>query len=494
MLSVLRLLALAALCRLAFPQGQNQLDASPTLFTVMAAINSAGYDVDLDSPSNHPLRAAVRKAIAARHPASLEEIRRFYQAHTGANRGQQLSQYISFGLCLKDPPSFEFRYEQDQLPPDVRALAGFEVLLKKFYEEAQVGALWRQAQPALEALLARYQPVILKDVQQVNLYLRTPGASVRFKRFQIYIEPLGAPNVILTRSYVDDYFVVLTPSPEPDFDQIRRAYLHYLIDPLMLMNAEKLDKKRPLIDLAQASPVLDDAYKEDFSLLAGMSLVRAVEARLSPASAAGRQAQVDRAVNEGFILAAYFYEALPAFEKDVRSLRFYVGEMIDGIDLAKEDKRLANVEFVSKRTERVVRAAPAEKPAPQTGLEKTLADAEQLYEKRDLPAAKAAYRQALKTEGPKAAQARAYYGLARIAVLEKDSVAETLFEHALELDPEPAVKAWLHIYLARLAAADEEFDRALEHYKAALAVDGISETARGYAQRELQAVEGRLKQ
>ncbi len=40
---------------------QGQLDGSPALFSVLAAINAAGYDADLDSPANHPLRAAVRK-------------------------------------------------------------------------------------------------------------------------------------------------------------------------------------------------------------------------------------------------------------------------------------------------------------------------------------------------------------------------------------------------------------------------------------------------
>jgi len=37
-----------------------QLDASPTLFTIMTAINAAGYSADLSSPNNHPLRDQIR--------------------------------------------------------------------------------------------------------------------------------------------------------------------------------------------------------------------------------------------------------------------------------------------------------------------------------------------------------------------------------------------------------------------------------------------------
>ena len=47
------LVALAA--RAGTPE-RGQLDASPTLFTVMAAINLAGYDADLSSPNSDPLR------------------------------------------------------------------------------------------------------------------------------------------------------------------------------------------------------------------------------------------------------------------------------------------------------------------------------------------------------------------------------------------------------------------------------------------------------
>ena len=484
---VIRLLAFVFLCRYSFAQAQNQLDSSQALFTVLAAINASGYDTDLDSPSNHPLRAAIRQAVAARNPPSLAALRRFYEAHPAGGRQQQFSQYVTFGLCLEEPPKFKFRYPAGQLPPDVQALAGFEVLLKQFYEEAGIAELWRRSQPAILELLARYQPRIIEDVRQVNLYLRNPTSGARFKRFQIFVEPLAAPNITETRTYMDDYFVVLTPSPQPNFDLIRRAYLHYLIDPMMLANSEKLSKKRPLIDLAQASPILEDIYKEDYSLLSGMSLVLAVEARLAPISQ--RQALVALAMSEGFILTACFFEALPAYEKDERSMRFYVGELIDGIDLAREDKRIAKVEFASRKTARVVRSqVKAPEPTP---IE--LADA--LYEQRDLAGARAAYRKIIEGGSARPVHARAYYGLARIAVLEKDpELAEKLFEKAQDLDPEPAVKAWLHIYLARLAAAAGEQERAVEQYKAALAVEGSSDTARAYAQKELQAAQARLKE
>ena len=45
---------------------KGQLDASPALFAVMAAINAAGYDADAASPTNSPLRETIRKELAAK--------------------------------------------------------------------------------------------------------------------------------------------------------------------------------------------------------------------------------------------------------------------------------------------------------------------------------------------------------------------------------------------------------------------------------------------
>ena len=52
-----------------------QLDASPSVFTVMAAINAAGYDDDVASPHNARLRMDIRNELAKRNIPSLEGIR-----------------------------------------------------------------------------------------------------------------------------------------------------------------------------------------------------------------------------------------------------------------------------------------------------------------------------------------------------------------------------------------------------------------------------------
>jgi tetratricopeptide (TPR) repeat protein len=467
--------------------GQGQLDASPTLFTVLAAINAAGYDADLDSPSTHPLRLAVRNEIASRNLPVVQQLKLFYNMHWQRDSTAVLSQYISFALSVDGPPNFKYRFRTVDLPPDVAPLEGLPDLMARFYRDARIEDLWKKAQPAFEEAIARYHEPVTQAVFQVNAYLRNPTRGYLGRRFQIYLDLLGAPNQIQARSYADDYFIVLTASPEPQVDDVRHAYLHYLLDPLGIKYGDALLKKRGLGDFALAAPALPDYYKNDFVLLATESLIKAVESRLASGSAARKQEMVSEALREGYILTPFFAEQLPLFEKQEADMRQYFPEMIKAMDLRKEDARLANVQFAEHVKVRRAKEAPVRRPAPLTGAAKTMEEAERLYTARDLDKARQAYMQALQETTENPVHAKAYYGLARIAVLEKNpELAEKLFRKTLELSPEPYVKGWTLVYLGRLADAAGEREQATSYYKDALAVDGASAAARQAAQKGIE--------
>lgn len=464
--------------------GQNQLDGNVTLFTVLAAINAAGYDAELDSPSNHPLRKAVREAVRARKPASLARMKQLFEARRAWNWNAELSQYISFALSVEGPPDFKPRFSPNRMPPDTVALEGLSPVLAEFYREAGIEELWRQSQPAIEEAVERYHAPISKAIFDANVYLRNPLSGMAGRRFQVIVDLLGAPNQVHTRSFADDYFVVVTHGPRERVEEIRHAYLHYLLDPLAIRYQQHLEPKKGLGDLAHGSPLLNEGYKNDFVLLAGMSLVKAVEARIDRGLGVRH---VEQAMREGFVLTAYFYEALGQYEKQEQALRLYLPAMIDAIDVRREDERIAKVEFATKEQTRVVKPVAPAGP-PMSGMEKALAAAEALYEKRSLEAARAAWQEILRQTPVPGAHAKAWFGLARIATLEKQPErALEFFGKTLETNPEPFERAWAHVYLARLALATTDPDPgvARQHYEAALAVEGASDGARKAAQSEL---------
>jgi tetratricopeptide (TPR) repeat protein len=474
-------IALAAALASAQP-GAGQLDASPALFTVLAAINAAGYNAELSSPTTHPLRHQMRQAVAQRNPKSLERLKRFYQEHRLENANSDLRQYVSFALSVDGPPSFKPKFPPNRMPPDAAALEGLSELLAEFHREAGIDELWAAAQPAFDQAIARYHEPVTAAIFEANVYLRNPTSGMRGRRFQIFIDLLGAPNQVHARSFGDEYFVVVTPSPQPRIREIRHAYLHYLLDPLAIRHAAVIDKKKDVCDLSHGSPLLSDIYKTDCVLLAGMSLVKAVESRLD--RQAGK-ALADEAMKEGFVLTAYFAEALVRYEKQEQSLSLYLKEMLEAIDPSKEDRRIAGVEFASKPTVRTVKTAPPPPPELTEG-EKILNAAEDHYRQKNFGPAKTLFHQALQSQAPSPNHAKASFGLARIATLEKDpELAQQLFERVLELNPEPFERAWSHVYLARLALAAGEPEPARKHYEAALAVPGASEGARKAAGQEL---------
>lgn len=452
----------------------------------MAALNAAGYDVDADSPNNHPLRAAVTKHLQGRNLNTVKELREYLDRRKAGGRNVDLSRFISFALSVDGPPNFNYKFQAHEMPPDLAPLEGFDRLMTRFHQEAEIDKLWEQVQPAIDKLLETYQEPFIKTINDVNGYLRNPTSGYVGRRFQIFVELLGPPNQIQTREYKDDYYIVLTPSPEPQLDYLRYAYIRYLLDPLSFKYIANLEKKKPLIDLAQGAPALEEYYKNDFQLLTTACMAKAIEARLKKAEG---PKMVDQALREGFILVPYFYEALAGYEKQEVAMRLYYPELIDGIDLKKEDKRLQGVEFLSARPVKTISVSRREQPVELTGVFKTLEDAEDLYRAKKYAEAKPLFLRALQETPERPLHAKAYYGLARIAALQRDpELSVKLFEKVLDLDPDDTIKSLSHVNLGHLWAVNNEQEKAVEHYQAALAVKGASPAIRKAAEKALQEI------
>jgi tetratricopeptide (TPR) repeat protein len=90
-------------------------------------------------------------------------------------------------------------------------------------------------------------------------------------------------------------------------------------------------------------------------------------------------------------------------------------------------------------------------------------------------------------------QSRAFFGLARIAVLQRETEAALeLFQRALEYNPDPATKAWSLIYLGRLADVEGDAQKSAAYFEAALQVNGLTRAAKTAAEKGLeQARKGR---
>ena len=302
------------------------------------------------------------------------------------------------------------------------------------------------------------------------------------RHFQVYFDVLTPPNVVQTRSYADDYFVVVSPAVEPRVQDIRHAYLYFLIDPLGTKYGMELKEKSALADFAAAAPALGENFKDDFVLLSVASLVKAIESRMTH-----NPALVDQSLHEGYILTPYFTEQLIAYEKQPESMKLYFPKMVSAISLRKERKRLSEVQFSPAPAPRTVAAMT--KPATLSAAARTLEDAEDaLYQKQDLPRAQDLYQKSLDQPGDNSEHARAYYGLARIALQQKNfDRAEQLFKKTTESSPDAVTRGWSAYYLGQMAMNQNPPDAAEagRRFRETLAIEGANPKSRELAQKAL---------
>lgn len=457
-----------------------QLGSNESLFDVMAAINAAGYDEGVALPDNNPLRAQLHDYLSKQNIAVLPDLQRFYKKHLQRNGVQDLSQYISWALSVNGAPDFAWRVRDVEVPPDARALEGFQELMIDFHRQANLAELWKRSQPAYDAEIEKYHAGLIKITGAVDGYLRVPANGYLGRRFLVVVDLLGAPAQVQTRNYGEDAFVIVTASPQPRLFDIRHAYLHFEVDPIVIKYGMELQQKRSLIDFAQTAP-LEDQFKQDYTLLANECLIKAVEAKLDKNTVA-----VQQAAQQGFILTPFFAEQLPVFEKQQQGMRYYLEEMIGALDLKRESARISTIKFDPSQAQRVAKkfVTPVKEPELSPSG-KTLQQADELYAKRTLDEAKKSYLKALEQRGAPEEHAQAWYGLARISILQNQpDEALKFFDKVLGSSPDAQTKAWTYVYLARLAKAAGEPDRAGKFYQEALAIPDASPGAREAALKE----------
>ncbi|MCU1258157.1 MAG: Tetratricopeptide 2 repeat protein, partial [Bryobacterales bacterium] len=292
---------------------------------------------------------------------------------------------------------------------------------------------------------------------------------------------LAAPEQVQTRSYGDDYFVIVTNAKEPHVNEIRHAFLHYLVEPLVAKYGLVLMKKASLGDYAAPAPGLDDSYKNDFVLLTSECLIKAIETRLDH-----KPEVVNQALHDGFILTPFFAEQLALYEKEPVAMRLYFPEMLKALDSRREGQRLANVTFTPK-------AKSAERPkqvvetAPTSQSLRTVEQAERLYKAQQYEEAKNLLLKALEQPGEAADHARAYYNLGLIALRAKNpEMAEKLFQKTIESGPDPFSQAWSLVYLGRLSGLSGDRAQAVKYYQLALAVKDASDEAHRAAEKGIE--------
>ena len=481
---------------------QISLQTSEAVFDIAAALNTCGYDAGLDQ--SQLVRQKVRDAINAAVVASAEaqntrdQLCAYVRQHELSDTSHNLSQYVSLALYVTAPPDLTNSVPLTEMPPDSTQVIELLPLLRKFARQIDLHYIWISVRPQYDAIVNSLHDSLTKMIVGTNVYLKMPANVSGDSRFAVVLEPLLDPGQTNARVYGADYVVVTSPTRDDKvrMDEIRHTYLHFELEPLLYARASSMDRLLPFLKEVREAP-LEYTFRSDIVSLVTECMIRAVEARtmdtgVAPFKApavvthsefaaverqrhaseqkaeAVRQAAVKRDMEQGYVLTAYFYDRLAAFEKEPQSFKETIGEIVYGMDVPSELSHVKHINFTQQNEGDVVHRGTRQ----LRGLD--LAEMKLLQ--GDVNGASTLAHQALTQHTGDTA--RADFLLARCAVMQRNVPdARHYFEETVQLSKDPRLLAWSHIYLGRMDDLQHSRDEALAQYQQALVTrDGQLDT------------------
>ena len=500
--------------------------ADQRLIMVMAALDAAGFDPLPPGRSPSAFRVKLRKDLANLDPALRDRLKTFYERNrlpAPATAADQAARYVSLALALGQPPGLEAPQRSDDLPTGLLEVLDFAPLVQEFYRRSGIDEHMVEYVRAYQAEGDRLRAPTTEMVRALLTYLHTrpiTSSSERIevknpskksggqksytyrqkeRRFLILPDLLAARGAINFRVIADDYYAVVPEGTNPSSSELRRAYLQYVIDALVLRFNKDIAARREQVKQilterqkagAQVSPdvfltvsrslvTAADARYEEMRRLELLS--RETRARLTAAKtdadrttiAKSAQAETKAIQDEtvarlaeeyekGAVLAFFFADQLKGIESAGFDLANFFADMIASFDPAREARRPAEyAEAVQRATAaREARAAARKSQnelnadgmgGREAAMVRDLAAVEDTLRNKDYNDAEARLKEMLK-EYPR--EPRIFFALGQTASLAAaDATDEQVRDERLN-------RALAHYRLA-IAASSPETDKAV---------------------------------
>ncbi|HET6669628.1 MAG TPA: hypothetical protein VFH15_05290 [Pyrinomonadaceae bacterium] len=467
-----------------------EIQPDSRLIIMMAALEAAGFDPTPAGREPSAFRAQVRRDLAGLDPDLRQRLRAFYERNklpAPATAADQAARYVSLAFAFTPLPLFEAPVRSDDLPGGLLEVLDFAPLVREFYRKSGIderlvsytrayqgeGDRLRQPTAGMVSAVLSYlhtRPITVANERVVS---KSPGKKTSAKtytlrsherRFFIVPDLLAAPGAINLRVIGDDYYAVLPEGTDPQSSELQRAYLQYVVDPLMLRFNRSIAERRE-----QIRQVIADREKAggtvtpDVFLVVSRSLVAAADARfeevkrldalsrdarrkldqtkdetLKASIARETQAEMNAIRDEtiakladeyerGAVLAFLFADELKGIESSGFDVANFFVDIISSFDPARESRRPAEFAEARQRARaaRQARVAarnleaetPAYSPAEATRaavLVKQLSQIEELLRLKDYPAAETRLKDLIK-DNPR--EPRIFFALAQTASL-----------------------------------------------------------------------------
>lgn len=233
-------------------------------------------------------------------------VSQYKKRNAGKNDAALLAPFISMAYTLTPVPDLAEPARTTSLPGDLLEVLDFSPLVREFYRSARLSEKidiyvkdYQMAGDAmrpstnlmvgqlLDYLHTRPQTTYVEKIKterQVGKSnkktLTNTEVRERERRFYIVPELFAPKGTINFRNVGDDYYAIVPPETDLSESEVRRAFLQFVVDPLILQNAKEINGFRDGI-----KTLLDERRKEiaglspDIFLAASRSLVGAIDAK-----------------------------------------------------------------------------------------------------------------------------------------------------------------------------------------------------------------------
>jgi len=550
--------------------------ADPRLIVVMAALEAAGWKALPDGRQPSAFRAMIRKDMADLDPQLRERLRVFYERNllpAPATPADQASRYVSLALSLSPAPALDAPERSDDLPSGLLEVLDFAPLVREFYRRSGIEEKMVSYVRAYQAEGDRLRGPTTEMVRGLLTYLHTRPLTFSTERVEVksptakkkqekktytfrqkdrrfFIQPdlLAAPGAINFRIIGDDYYAIVPEGTDPTSSELRRAYLQYVIDALVLRFNKDIAAQRDQIkQLITERQKANGQVSPDVFLTVSRSLVAAADARyeelrridtLTKNARARMQSEKDEKVRasigaetlaetkaiqdetvsrladdyeRGALLSFFFADQLKGIETAGFDVANFFADMMTAFDPAKEAKRPQEYAEARKRAvaarearlaaRRAEIASTTSDPGNQRNAElvRELSGVEEILRLKDYNGAETRLK-ALLPNFPR--EPRIFFALAQTSSLaatdaiddstrdERLGRALTNYRLALEAsspETDRAVMSRAHEAIGRINAFLENKTEALKHFEEAIKIGDV----RGGAYKE--ALEGKRR-
>ncbi len=551
--------------------------ADTRLIVMMAALDAAGFD---PQPGREPtpFRAKLGKDMASLDPDLRQRMRTFFERNrlpAPATPADQASRYVSLALALSAVPDLAAPERSDDLPGGILEVLDFAPLLREFVRRSGIEDHLVDYVRAYQAEGDRLRQPTADMVRALLTYLHTRPITTTFERVEVKAPStkkkdnktktysmrqkerrfLILPDLLVPRGAInfrvigDDYYAIVPQGTEPASSELRRAYLQYVIDALVLRFNRDIALRRE-----QIKQLLDERQKAgnqvtpDIFLSVTRSLVAAADARYDEArrldnlglrarerlraardEAAGaaivKSAQTEIAAiqdetiarladefEKGAVLSFFFADQLKGIETAGFDVANFFPDMIASFDPAREAKRPAEyadarqralatreARIAARRAESELNAANEANSPRNAALVKELSAVEDTLRSKNYNDAEARLKSML-TNYP--GEPRIFFALGQTASLaamdatdgtiQAERLNRALGQYRLAIqaslpDSDRAILSRAHESMGRINAFLDNKDEALKSFEAAIKIGEVS----GGAYQ--QAMEGKRK-